>query len=271
MDDQGRLTGYVDVWWRAIDDFTHLLESLADDQWSAPTDLPGWDVHAVAAHTAHLESVLAGHSEDPLDFEPPGHVTTLQGHYTESGVRARRDHTPDEIINEIRESATTRRTALLADPPTDPAGQPPFTPGGVGWNWQTLLRNRPLDVWFHEQDIRRAVGLATTPESEAAQHTADYLTESLGYVVGKRAAAPAGATVVLEVAGSTPVTVEVDESGRGQRVEGVGSPTVRLATDRESFLMVAGGRDASYAERWQVTGDDELGRRIIDAFTGVTP
>ena len=43
-DDQARLRGYVEVWWRAVNDFTGLLE-LPPEQWATPTDLPGWDVH----------------------------------------------------------------------------------------------------------------------------------------------------------------------------------------------------------------------------------
>ena len=50
MTDQERLSGYVDVWWRAVDDFTSLLEQLPAEEWSTPTDLAGWDVRAVAAH-----------------------------------------------------------------------------------------------------------------------------------------------------------------------------------------------------------------------------
>ena len=60
MTDAPRLAGYVEVWWQACDGLTTLLETIPADRWSTPTDLPGWDVHAVVAHTAHLEAVLAG-------------------------------------------------------------------------------------------------------------------------------------------------------------------------------------------------------------------
>ena len=58
--DRERLAALIALWWGAVDSFTKVLEHVADDQWSAPTDLPGWDVRAVAAHTAHLEALLAG-------------------------------------------------------------------------------------------------------------------------------------------------------------------------------------------------------------------
>ncbi len=67
---QERLSGYLEVWWQAVNDFTAVLEELPVEQWSTPTDLPGWDVHAVAAHVAHLESVLAGGPEESPRGEP---------------------------------------------------------------------------------------------------------------------------------------------------------------------------------------------------------
>src|SRR6476619_4066936 len=118
MSDRERLAGYVDVWWEAIDSFTALLEELPPEAWPMATDLPGWDVHACAAHTAHLESVLAGGPEETGEIEVPSHVRGILGVYTEQGVLARRDRTPDELIDEVRESCTTRHTRLLASPPT---------------------------------------------------------------------------------------------------------------------------------------------------------
>ncbi len=271
MGDAEELTGYVDIWWGAVDDFTHLLESLDPAEWATPTDLPGWDVHAVAAHTAHLESILAGHPEETVEIEPTDHVTSLMQAYTEQGVVARRDRDPDELINEIRESATTRRTSLLEDPPADGSAKPAQIFGGVGWSWRTLLRNRPLDVWMHEQDVRRATGRAGNFHSPAARHAADYLLESVPYVLAKRLGAPPGTTVVFAVRGSDPVTAIVNAEGRGElAATGPDAPTVRLETDRETFVLVAGGRRMPGPDAVTVTGDADLGRRLLDALA-VTP
>jgi uncharacterized protein (TIGR03083 family) len=271
MTDQERLAGYVDVWWQAINDFTTLLEKIPAEQWSTPTDLAGWDVRAVAAHIAHLEGVLAGSPEETVDVGEPEHVTGLMGLYTEQGVVARSDHSPDDLINEIRACATRRHTALVADPPTDGSAKPEQIFGGVGWDWNTLLRNRPLDVWMHEQDVRRAIGSPGGMDSPAAQHTADYLSESLGMVVAKRVSAPAGTTVVLELEGSEPVAFGVNESGRGERLSDLpDEPTVRLSMDRESFILLAGGRRAPDPVAIRIDGDQQLGQRIVDTLA-VTP
>ncbi|MDF1603274.1 maleylpyruvate isomerase family mycothiol-dependent enzyme [Nocardioides sp. YIM 152315] len=267
MSDQQLLSEYVEVWWQAINDFTELLEELDESDWATPTDLPGWDVKAVASHIAHLESRLAGQPEESADVGEPPHVTGMMGLYTEIGVVNRREASPDAIINEIRSAATARHTALLADPPTDPAAKPEPIFGGVPWDWRTLLRNRPLDVWMHEQDIRRAVDRPGGMDSAAARHTADYLAEALGYVVAKRVGAPAGTTVVLELDGSSPFAFGVDESGRGERLPDLpAEPAVLLRMEREAFIRLAGGRCLPDPGTVEVVGDEELARRILDAM-----
>ena len=158
MTDQELLSAYVDVWWQAINDFLDLLEELPDEEWSTPTDLPGWDVKAVASHIAHLEGILAGDPEETADVGEPPHVTGLMGLYTEIGVVTRRDASPDAIINEIRDGrhrAAHRAARRPADRRAPPS--PSRSSAASPWDWRTLLRNRPLDVWMHEQDVRRAV------------------------------------------------------------------------------------------------------------------
>ena len=154
-----QLRTLVDVWRAACADFAAVARSLSDTEWRLPTDLPGWSVGDVVAHCAALESELAG--DEPLRVEidkSAPHITGPRGIYTERGVVARRGRTPEQVIAEF-EDAVERRTAMLAaEPLDDPDAIPAITPGRSGWNWAILLRNRPIDIWVHEQDVRRAVG-----------------------------------------------------------------------------------------------------------------
>ncbi len=271
QNDTQRLAGYIEVWWQAIDDFTALVEQVPEAEWSAPTDLPGWDVHAVVAHVAHLEALVAGAAHDEVEIGEPPHVRGLMGKFTEQGVVARRDRSPDELINEVRSAATTRHTALLADPPTDPGVTAPGLFGMLGWTTEKLLRNRPLDVWMHEQDVRRAVGRPGNLDGPAGIHAADYLAESLGFVLVKRAQAPAGSTVVLEIADHAPHAFTVNDEGRGERLtEPPAEPTTRIAMDRATFIELAGGRRPVDDSAIRIDGDSDLGRRIVDGLA-VTP
>lgn len=269
MSDEQRLSGYVDIWWHAVEEFTKVLEQVPDDAWDRPTDLPGWSVRAVAAHTAHLESGMAGVPHDQVDIGEPPHVHGIMGVYTEQGVVARQNRTPEELITELRECTTKRHTQLLAQPPADAQATADGFAGLLGWSWERLLRNRPLDVWMHEQDVRRAIGLPGGLDTPAALHSADYLLESLRLVVGKRVAPPAGTVVVVDVDGSRPYAVRVGEDGRAAALPEVPpSPTVNLAMSREDFIVAAGGRRAPL--HVEITGDQELGAAVL-AHLAVTP
>jgi uncharacterized protein (TIGR03083 family) len=271
--DETRLRSYVDIWATAVADVVALLRSLDEDDWSRPTDCPGWDVKAVAAHLAHLESVLAGHPQDHVEVPQAAHVVSLTGAYTEQGPLARASWTPEAIVDELESSAATRLAELRADPPADAAGAPPRTPADAAWPWETLLSNRPLDVWMHEQDIRRAVGRPGGLDGPAAAHVVRVFARSLGFVVGKRVAPPAGTSVLLDVAGPVPLrtAVVVGEDGRaGTPAVEPADPTVTLRMGVEAFTVLSGGRRDPADVDVTVEGDQRLGARVLAALA-VTP
>lgn len=271
MSDVQTLAAYIETWRQAVQDFLAVADDLAEDEWALPTDLPGWDVKAVVSHVAHLESILAGAPEETAEIGEPSHVTGPMGQFTEIGVVTRRDRTPASIIEEIRSVTETRSKALLADPPTDASAPAPGIFGLIGWTQRTLLRNRPLDVWMHEQDVRRAVGRPGGIDSVAAQHVADYLSEAFPFIVGKKVKPPVGTTAVLAVEGSPEVAVVIGEDGRGRRLPEVpAAPDVRVATDRATFIAAAGGRRAPEEGAVTITGDAGLGQRIV-ARLATTP
>ena len=69
------------------------------------------------------------------------------------------------------------------------------------------------------------------------------------------------------MAGHEPVTVAVGEDGRGRRATPEdGEPTVTLAMDRETFVVLAGGRRAAEPDGVRVTGDAALGERVVAAM-----
>lgn len=270
MDERTLLWEYVETWHRACADFVVLTRSLTDDESALPTDLPGWSVHACVAHTAHLESALAGMPQP--EAEVPSellHVRGPMGTFTEQGVLARRARDLDELTDEIETAVARRWEALQADPPTDGSAPPAATFAGLPWDTRTLLRNRPLDVWMHEQDIRRATGRPGGYDSPAAAHTIGYLAGSLPVVVGKRVAPPVGTSVGVEVpdAGFTGA-VRIGEDGRARPTNE--DPDVRITLSAEAFVLLAGGRRRPAEVPVKLEGDEELGRRVL-ASMAVTP
>ncbi|WP_110207760.1 maleylpyruvate isomerase family mycothiol-dependent enzyme [Nocardioides daejeonensis] len=270
MSDAEELAGFISVWQRAVDDFSLLLEEVPADAWATETDLPGWDVHAIAAHVAHLEALLAGAAHEEVEIGSPAHVKGMLGTFTEQGVVARRDRSPAELIDEIRRSVAVRADELAAAPPTDGDAPAPGLFGAIGWSQRTLLRNRPLDIWMHEQDIRRAIGSPGNLDSPAGAHVVAYLLEALGVVVAKRAGCPAGTSVVVEVDGVATTACLVGDDGRAAFVEPPASPTARLSMSVEAYAVLAGGRGAADDVDVRIEGDTEVAERVLAAMA-VTP
>lgn len=197
--------------------------------------------------------------------------------FTEAGPIARANWTTAAIIEEFERAVTTRDQALQSDPP-----DPDAIAGGfaalVGWSWRTLLSNRALDVWMHDQDIRRAVNRPDGLQGPGAAHTAAVCARSWPYVVGKRAGAPSGTTAVLEVVGPQARTLaaHVGEDGRARPVDpaaGSGSsavPEVVVRLDFEDWIALSGGRRSPDATGARIEGDQALGAAILAGMT-ITP
>ncbi len=270
-----RLVRWVEIWHRACTDFVSLARAIPREQWDLPTDLAGWSVKDNVAHTAHLEAVLAGTPEETIHVEEAPHLKGPMSYYTEQGVLARRDRDMESLADELEDAVATRYAALRANPPTDGSAAPPKTPGGIPWDTHTLLRNRPLDVWMHDQDIRRAIDRPGGYDSPVAEHVLGVYGLSLPMVVGKRVAPPPGTTVRVAVpaAGRT-WTVAVGEDGRAAPVDDPdddGVPaTATVTLSPEDFVVLVGGRRPPEATRPSFEGDEDLGRRLIQVLS-VTP
>jgi uncharacterized protein (TIGR03083 family) len=258
----------VDLWWSAVADFTAYVREIEPSEWHTPTDLAGWDVAAIVAHVAHLEAVLAGTPHEPVDIGEPAHVANPMGTYTEQGVVARRERTRGELVEEIDAATTKRHDELLAALPA-PGAPAPDVFGLIGWDNRGLLSNRPLDVWMHEQDLRRATGRPGGLAGPVPEHVIGVFQRSLGYVVGKRTDASPGDSVRLLVEGCAPVTVLVADDGRAAAAE-VDGPTTTITLDREAFIVLAGGRRSPDAVSVAIAGDTALGRQVV-AGLAVTP
>ncbi len=257
----------VNVWRSAAADLGALAHELGDDVWSLPTDCPTWSVGDLVAHAAAIESELAG--DEPLRVtidKQAAHIKNGAGVYTERGVAARRGRSRAEVVAEYDEAIRRRTSQLDTEPLDDPTGTPPRTPGGIEWDWETLMSRRAVDLWIHEQDIRRAVGKPGGLDTAGAAHTQATFASVLPYVVAKRCAAPSGTTVVVDVTGPVPglYAVEVDDNGRGGAVDAPKEePTARLTLDTESFTILGAGRRDPSTLPVRVSGDTDLAACVL--------
>ena len=252
------LTIYRDAWLDSARRLIRLCRSLSPAEWSRATDCPGWTVRDVVAHLAAIESELAG---GPAP-EGVAQDRVVSAAYTQAGVDARAGRTPEELAEELAAAVAARTDWEHVVPPQ-----------GLTWDEETLLRNRAIDMWVHEQDIRRAVDRPGGWDAPGARVTVTAFGIAMPYVLGKLVAAPPGTTVVWELDGPVTMTItaSVGDDGRAVAVDPP-PPDVDawLRMDSETFaLLCAGRRDAASLDI-SVQGDAALGQRVLAAMT-LTP
>ena len=256
---------YVAAWQDTVDRLLDLVDDLPAEDMARLTDCPGWTVRDVLAHVAAIES-------DLVEARPAtgGSTGEMDASLTQPGVAERAGRSPEELVAELR-TAVAARAGQLRDLPADPQARVSTGSTGLNWSWDRLLRNRVVDLWVHEQDIRRAVGRPGAMSAPGAHITTQTFAAALPYVVGKKVGAVPGATVRVDVTGPVAMTVgvRVDDSGRAHPVESADAD-VRLVMDTEAFTLLAAGRRPVDTVPVQVEGDQELGRRVLEQLA-VTP
>lgn len=248
------------VWVRVIE----LCGTLSDEQWHQPTQLPGWTVKDNVSHLIGIENMIRGLPADEVEL--PDHLPHVKndiGRFNEVPIEARRPRTGPEVLDEWREVSADRLATLRSTPLEDFDVVSSTILGTMPL--RDFMQQRALDSWAHQQDIRQALGLPPELEGPAFEVTLGRLTQALGYVVGKKAGAPDGTTVLVDL-GERRYLVSV-EGGRGSVTELDGpSPedaTLVLRTDVGTFLSAAMGRVHPMDAGIEVEGDAALAEDVL--------
>ena len=265
LDKDDVLAGLFASW----DSIADLLAGLTDEQWQAPSPLPGWTVHDVVAHVAGTESMLAGEPNPEIDVTAGGHVRNDIGALNERWVEHLRQRTPAEMLAVFRDVIARRKATLTAmsDEDWNAVG---FTPAGPDSHGR-FMRVRVFDCWVHEHDIRQALGLPagaetmTGPDSRLAL---DEMAASMAFVVGKKGQAPEGSRVLIALTGPLSRSIRVAVDGRAALVDDFGGaePTATIGIDGLQFTRLAGGRPmlADRPQDIDYGGDVEVGKKVVE-------
>lgn len=250
----------VTAWRHSLESTLSLARELSDPDWTAPTECPKWTVKDVYAHLLEGERwMAAGHPRLP-------DLTS----WTEQGVLAWRDTPPLAVVEELRRAYEQRRYQL-ARRPVDPE-TPAHLPMGQRSTLEQLLRIRVLDVWAHEQDVRRAVGRPGNLASPGAAVAGDLFVAALPRIVAKSAQALPGSVVRLTTRGevSVDVAVSTDRGGVGTLVAPGRNATAHLIMSWEAYTRLSCGRGTSADHDIRLVGDRGLAERVL-AHLAVTP
>lgn len=201
----------ADVW----DSLAQLCADFTPQDWQRPTECPGWSVQDQLAHVVGTETVLMGTPAPEHQLAGPApHVRNPMGEHNELLVDYRRARAGDEVLAEFR-AVTTQRLAELRSLPDEAFDADSWTPIGPG-TLRDLVAVRAFDAWVHEQDIRRAVGRPGGLDGAGARHALSRCLSAMPFVVGKKAGAADGQSVLFDIDGEQ-LAIRVD-GGRAKVV-----------------------------------------------------
>jgi uncharacterized protein (TIGR03083 family) len=209
-----------------------LVEALAPEDFTRPTDCTGWDVAAVFGHLLGMMERNADRAEFARQSAAAGQQAAATGELwidalTALQVAEHAQLTPPQLVEAVRRAAPLSLAARSQATPEQRARTfNPGMPNGEEWTAGYLIDViHTRDPWMHRVDICRATGaeLVLTAEHD-------------GRVV---------ADVVAEWARrhGQPVTLVLDGPAGGSYTSGTGGPHLQL--DAVQFCRILSGRGAA--------------------------
>jgi uncharacterized protein (TIGR03083 family) len=259
------ITALRDTW----SETDRLISSLSEAEMRASTPCPGWSVRDVVSHLVGFELMLLGEPMPAGPSERPEYVRNDIGALNEAFVQERRAWSCDETVAEFRrvtERALQRLEVLSDDAWTvvgwSPEGEAPY---------HRFMETRLLDSWIHLQDIRDGLAMPSDDHGVGEEVVLNRFEAALPYVIGKRAAAPEGSRVRVNISGRLARTTDiVVVDGRAIAASTAGEPTLEITTPAALFWRRAAGRITAPAflgaSATDVRGDRELAMRIAEGL-----
>jgi uncharacterized protein (TIGR03083 family) len=235
---------------RAADAFYGLLCALAERDWRLPV-LRDLDVQGLVGHLIGVEEdvhrCLAG---DP-DVADADHVGSTQPAAVRQAGRA-----PDQTRADWRRAAD--RTLELVQTAADPRAE--MAVHGIRLPLGALLIARAFELWTHENDIRRAVGMpASVPDASTLRLMTELAAGLLPYAAA-RTGVPGPLTVRLVLTGAGGGTWDVAIGGGPSDPVAVG-----IVTDVVGFCRLVANRATPAELDLYVTGDRGQAEGVLAA------
>jgi uncharacterized protein (TIGR03083 family) len=257
----------LDETWTSID---RTLRSRDPEAYEAPTPCPGWSVHDVLSHLVGFELVLNGESVPPRTGPWPSHVKNQIGEFNEAFVDAYRAWSGVEVLDLFRQTTrvSLERLRALSDADWDKVG---WSPEGER-PYHRFQETRVLDSWIHLQDIRDALLEPSDDHGPGEEIVVNRFEAALPYVLGKRAKAPEGTMVRINLSGrlARSILLGVREGRAKTLEEGAEPPTLEFTTPVALFWRRAAGRISAEAflnaSATDVRGDEQLARKFAEAL-----
>ena len=249
-----------DVFARAADAFYGLLGALSGDGWKTEA-LRGLDVQGLVGHLIGVEHdthrALAG---DPA-VAGAEHVASTQDWAVRQEGRS-----PALTRDEWRRAADrTLELARRADDDPAAGGSARLAMHGITLPLDDLLVVRAFELWVHDNDIRRAVGLPpSVPDPPVLHLMSDLAARMLPYVAARLGLRPVDVHLVLTGPGGGTWDVAIGREAGGRAAE-PGQEGVAIVADAVGFCLLAGNRVTPAELGPHITGDQSRAISVLAA------
>ena len=251
---------------RAADAFYGMLGALSEDGWKTQA-LRGLDVQGLVGHLTGVEEdthrALAG---DPAVADAE-HVESTQDQAVRQAGRSpalTRDewHHAAEVTLELARAAGRDRAAGGAG--EHRAAR--LAVHGMRLPLGDLLVVRAFELWVHDNDIRRAVGLRpSVPDPPVLRLMSDLAARMLPYAAARMGLHPMDVHLVLTGPGGGTWDVAIGRGAGGDP----GQTGVTLVTDAVSFCRLAANRLTPAELGPHITGDEARAAGVLAAATAL--
>jgi uncharacterized protein (TIGR03083 family) len=253
--------------WGSID---RTLRPRDEEVYDAATPCPGWSVRDVLSHLVGFELMLQGGSVPVHEGPWPWYVKNPIGEINEAFVDAYRNLPGSEVLDLFRRatSESLRRLRALSDEEWEKVG---WSPEGER-PYHRFQETRALDSWIHLQDIRDALLEPEDDHGPGEEIVVNRFESALPYVLGKKAHAPEGTLVRINLSGRLARTVLLGvKDGRAVPLEASAeTPDLELTTAVALFWRRAAGRISAEAflraSATDVRGDEELAFALAEGL-----
>lgn len=206
---------------------------LHGEEWRTQSLCPDWTARDVIAHLGMMERVMTGWLPASAEELPPlGRIGPFQDEAARLDDAAFGRRIADIFAG--RRADLDKLTAADLD-------RSSWTPIGQKTYGQ-FLQIRIFDFWVHERDITTPLRWSTDDGGPRAEIALGQVTDSIGYIVGKKIGLPDGSSIVFHLTGPIKQDISVLVGGRARQVDSVANPTVELTTDTVTFIQLAAGR-----------------------------
>lgn len=245
------------------------ISPLTEAQFLAPTPCPGWSVRDVVSHLVGFELMLLGEPLPTNPVERPSYVRNDIGALNEAFVQDRRNQSAHDSVEEFRHvtQRALERLVALEDDEWERIG---WSPEGEA-PYHRFMETRLLDSWIHLQDIRDGLAMPSDDHGVGEEVVLNRFEAALPYVIGKRAQAPEGARIRVNITGRLARTTDiVVRDGRAVAADTAGEPLLEITTPAAIFWRRAAGRITAAAfleaSATDVRGDRDIARRIAEGL-----